>query len=291
MPSIVYLASPATLPGHPERRKDAFEHDATMNALGPAFAAEGWQLEAVSWDDPEADWSRFDAAIVGSTWDYWDRHDAFLAQLARIAGSTRLFNPEPMLRWNTDKRYLAELAAKGVPTIPTVWLDQPTPAAVAAAFDALGADDLVVKRQVGAGAFGQHRLRRGDPIPELPHRMMAQPFLPAIQAEGELSFVVIDGALSHALVKRAASGDYRIQSFYGGVEQAITPPAEEVAVALGVVAKLDEVPLYARVDMVRDADGALKLMELEMVEPYLYPLQGPELGARMAAGVARRLRA
>lgn len=288
MRPIAYLASRLTLPGAADRRKDAFEHDATMDALVPAFAAEGMALQAVAWD-ADADWRAFDAVIVGTTWDYWDRHAEFLAALRGIAEVRPLFNAPELVAWNTHKRYLAELAARGAPSIPTVWLDAPDAASVEAAFEELGADDLVVKRQVGAGAFGQVRLRRGEAVPAMPHAMLAQPFLPAIATEGELSFVVIDGALSHALVKRAAAGDYRIQSLYGGVEAVYEPSPQEAELAVGIVALLDEVPLYARVDLVRDADGGLKLMELEMVEPYLYPLQGPELGPRMAAATRRRL--
>jgi glutathione synthase/RimK-type ligase-like ATP-grasp enzyme len=153
----------------------------------------------------------------------------------------------------------------------------------------MGADDLVFKRQVGAGAKDQHRVKRGEPIPAMPHAMMVQPFLPMIQTEGELSFIFIDGEFSHALIKRAQPGDYRIQSTYGGREEKITPSTEDLAAARAIIGTLDEAPLYGRVDMLRGDGGGLLLMELEVIEPYLYPVEGPELGERMAAGVARQL--
>jgi len=153
----------------------------------------------------------------------------------------------------------------------------------------LGSDDVVWKRQVGAGAFGQHRLRPMDPVPPMPHPMMAQPFLPAIETEGELSFIFIDGAFCHALVKRAAPGDYRIQSTYGGVETAVDPSIADLDAAHAILGALDTPPLYARVDMLRAEDGGLVLMELELIEPFLYPLQGPRLGEMMAQALARRL--
>ncbi|WP_370234276.1 MULTISPECIES: hypothetical protein [Henriciella] len=121
--------------------------------------------------------------------------------------------------------------------------------------------------------------------------MMVQPFLPMIETEGELSFIFIDGELSHALIKRAAPGDYRIQSLYGGVETAIVPDGEDVRAARAVLDTLDDTPLYARVDMLRDGEGGLLLMELELIEPYLYPVQGPDIGRLLASAVRKRLAA
>jgi hypothetical protein len=202
MKKIAYLASRVTLPGSPIRRTDAFEHDFMMDALRGPFEARGFQVEDVAWDDAKADWTSYAAAIIGTTWDYWDRLDEFLAALERIEGQTRLFNGSALVRWNARKTYLRELETKGAKLIPTLWLDVADEAAAKAAFDTLGSDDLVFKRQVGAGAKDQHRLKRGEPIPEMRHPMMVQPFLKMIQDEGELSFIFIDGEFCHALVKR-----------------------------------------------------------------------------------------
>lgn len=289
MKKIAYLASRVTLPGSPIRRTDAFEHDFMMDALRGPFEARGFRVEDVAWDDAKADWSAYAAVIIGTTWDYWDRLDEFLAALERIEGQTRLFNSSALVRWNARKTYLRELETKDAKLIPTLWLEVADEAAAKAAFDTLGADDLVFKRQVGAGAKDQHRLKRGEPIPAMRHPMMVQPFLKMIQDEGELSFIFIDGDFSHALIKRAQPGDYRIQSTYGGREEKITPSTDDLAAARAIIAALDEAPLYGRVDMLRGPDGSLLLMELEVIEPYLYPIEGPELGERMAAGIARRL--
>jgi hypothetical protein len=289
MRKIAYLASRVTLPGSPIRRTDAFEHDFMMDALRGPFETRGLRLEDVSWDDAKVDWASYAGVIIGTTWDYWDRLEEFLAALDRIEAQTRLFNPSALVRWNIRKTYLRDLEAKGAQLIPTLWLDVADEAAAKAAFDTLGAGDVVFKRQVGAGAKDQHRVTRGEAIPEMRHPMMAQPFMPMIQTEGELSFIFIDGSFCHALVKRAQPGDYRIQSTYGGREEKITPSADDLTSAKAIIAALDEPPLYGRVDMLRGADGGLLLMELEVIEPYLYPVEGPELGERMAAGVARRL--
>ncbi|MEO1474109.1 MAG: hypothetical protein AAFS03_09260, partial [Pseudomonadota bacterium] len=279
-------------PGSPDRRSDAFEHDRMMEALRQGLydvAGSSAEWTDVAWDDPVVDWSDFDAVMIGTAWDYWDRQDEFTQSLQGIASQTRLYNPPDLVRWNIHKRYLRDLGEKGARLIPTEWLDTPTDDAVRAVFDRLDADKIVLKRQVGAGADGQHLLRRGEPVPDLQHPMMAQPFLPAILSEGELSFVFIDGKLSHALVKRAASGDYRIQSTYGGTEAPVWPSDADLAAATAVLNYLDAVPLYARVDMLRADDGGLLLMELELIEPFLYPGQGPDLGLRVAEAMLARV--
>lgn len=262
-----------------------------MALLRAGFSEIGGSIMDVSWSDPQADWSSYDAAIIGTAWDYWDRLEEFLATLGHIASATRIYNPLELVHWNIHKTYLRDLEARGAKLIPTLWIDQMTEQKARAAFRDLQSEDLVFKRQIGAGAFDQHRLRAGDAIPAMPHPMMVQPFLPMIETEGELSFIFIDGELSHALIKRAAPGDYRIQSLYGGVETAIVPDGEDVRAARAVLGTLDDTPLYARVDMLRDGEGGLLLMELELIEPYLYPVQGPDIGRLLASAVRKRLAA
>ena len=275
---IAYLSSEVTIPGSPIRRDDAFEHDYMMESLRPAFADRDMEVIDIAWDNAQADWSQFGAAIIGTTWDYWDHQARFLKTLGDIQARIPLYNPAELVLWNSNKIYLKDLESKGARLIPTLWVDVVSEGEATRLFDALQTDDLVFKRQVGAGAAGQHRLSRGEAFPAMPHPMMVQPFLPTIQTEGELSFIFIDGELSHALIKRAKSGDYRIQSSYGGWEEAIAPTSDDLSAATAIIDMLDEPALYARVDMVRGAAGGLLLMELELIEPYLYPEQGPELG-------------
>jgi glutathione synthase/RimK-type ligase-like ATP-grasp enzyme len=294
MKRIALLCSQGTLPGSPTRRSDAYEHDYQRDALLAGLSGRGVEAVEIDWRAPIAGFAGFDLFLVFTPWDYQDRQAEFLARLDALAATgAAVCNSPALIAWNSDKRYLADLAGKGAPTIPTVWLDTPDAAGVGAAFDALGNDRLVVKRRVGAGAEGQSMFSRAAPPPPgwtMDRPAMVQPFLPAIIEEGELSFVFVGGAFSHALVKRAASGDYRIQSLYGGTEHAIDPAPADLAAARAIIAALPEPdPLYARIDMVRGTDGALLLMEAELIEPYLYPLQGPDFGPRMADAVLERL--
>ena len=290
---IAFLACPATLPGSPTRRPDAFEHDLYVDALRAGIGNRGTVTD-IDWRAPLETLAQFDAAILGTPWDYTEAKDEFLARLGELeqAGVT-VCNPLAVVRWNSDKLYLKELGGRGAGTSPTVWPERAGPADVLAAFEHFQTDRVVVKRRVGAGAIGQDSFTRDNPPPadwSLDQAAMIQPFLPAIQTEGEQSFIFIDGALSHALLKQATGGDYRIQTLYGGFETPLDPAPADRAAAEAVFALLpfDQPPLYARIDMVRLEDGRLAVIEAELIEPYLYPEQGPNLGSMLADGILRR---
>jgi hypothetical protein len=277
----------------PDRRADAYLFDVQRKAMEAAFIPVGLTLEVVRWTEAGMDWRQFDAALVLNCWDYQDRHDAFLARLAEIeAAGVALFNPLHLVRWNIRKTYLRDLESRGVVIVPTLWVETPQASDIHAAFQTFGCDEVVLKRQVGGGARGQVRHARATaPVSgsALDRPGMIQPLIQSVVTEGEYSFLFVDGAFSHALVKRAAAGDYRIQEAYGGRSMKVEPSAADKARAGAVLQALDEPPLYARVDMVRGADGGLMLMELEVLEPYLFPAEGPGIGAMLAAALKRRL--
>ncbi|MFO1255304.1 MAG: hypothetical protein U1E37_06495 [Sphingomonadaceae bacterium] len=294
MPRIAFLACPATLPGSPTRRPDAFEHDLLFDAIAAGLAGRA-ELVGTDWRAPLDELARFDLAYLGTPWDYTEAKDEFLERLAALEGAgVVVCNPVEVIRWNSDKLYLRELEQRGAVSIPTLWPECAGAAEVQAAFDHFGCDRVVVKRRVGAGAIGQDSFSRDNPPPagwRIDQPAMIQPFLGAIQSEGEHSFIFVDGRFSHGLIKQATGGDYRIQSLYGGVEVAVEPAAPDRAAAEAVMAMLPfaSPPLYARIDMVRLADGRLAVIEAEVIEPYLYPEQGPEFGGRMADAMLERL--
>ncbi|MFM5955363.1 MAG: RimK family alpha-L-glutamate ligase [Novosphingobium sp.] len=287
---IAFLACPDTLPGSPSRRPDAFEHDLLFDALERGLGGRA-DLIAIDWRAPIEELGRFDFAYLGTPWDYTEAKDEFLARLTALeAAGVKVCNPVEVIRWNADKSYLRELAAHGAPSIPTLWPERVGPQDVHTAFGHFGCDRVVVKRRVGAGAIGQDCFSIDQP-PAPDWRMdqpaMIQPFLPAIQSEGELSFIFVSGRFSHALLKQANGEDYRIQSLYGGRELPLDPGPADRAAAEAVMAMLPfaQPPLYARIDMVRLEDGQLAVIEAELIEPYLYPEQGPGFGAMLAAAI------
>ena len=275
MKKIAILASDNMMPDASNQRDDSFERDEQMGKIVPAFAAQGMKAELVRWREIGARAGEFDAVLPLLVWDYFEGNEqAFLSQLAEADAKTDVFNTFKCVKWNVRKSYLDELERSGAPVIQTVVLDRVTETGIAKAFETLGADKIVIKPQVGGGAWKQVLYTKGDPFPAKdtlpPAEAMVQAFLPSVVEEGEYSFLYFGGQFSHGVIKRAKKGDYRIQSLYGGTEESYAPTQAEKNAARAVLDALDYTPLYARVDLLRGLDGTLKLIELEMVEPYLY---------------------
>ncbi len=277
----------------PDQREDSYEHDLEFALFAKAADARGMVLEAMVWDAPGIDWSSFAAVMVGTTWDYVQKCDLFYQVLAEIDGKTRLFNDLATLRMNGDKGYLLKLAAKGIATIPTLRIAKCTQAQIDAAYAHFGCDELVVKPIVGGGAWRQARVQKGQPLPAVselpPEAAFVQPFLPGILDKGELSMLFYDGQYSHGIRKTPKAGEYRIQSIYGGIEQAADPSDAEIALARKALSALVQMPLYARVDVVPGLSGEPLLIELELIEPYHYVEQGPDCGEMLIDALVRRL--
>ncbi len=272
---IGLLASSNLLPGFDNRRVDMFEFDEELGSLRPAFAELGLTIDPLLWDDAADCAAEFDAFLPLMVWDYFEGNEARFLDTMREANTTApVFNPPSLLHWNSDKRYLQDMAANGAKVIPTLSVETVTEAGTNAAFEQFAAARIVIKPQVGGGAWRQVLHSKGNSWPDAellpPGQALIQPFLPSVTEEGEYSFLYFGGVFSHALVKTAKPGDYRIQSAFGGQETIYQPSAEELAEANNILATLDSPPLYARVDLLRGLDGDLALIELEMIEPYLY---------------------
>ncbi|PWE18336.1 hypothetical protein DDZ18_01645 [Marinicauda salina] len=297
MRDIAFLVSSDILPGREGAREDVHEFELEFGAIEPPCRAAGFALHPVVWDEG-VDPAAWDGLVIGPTWDYTRKRDAYLDALDRFAAARPLLNPPHVVRWNIEKTYLRDLAAAGAPTVPTIWAERADAAEIERAFAAFACDEVVVKPVVGASAWRQARVRRGDPAPAAdampPAEAMIQPFLPSIGEAGELTLMFFGGVFSHALIKRPAKGDYRVQSIYGGVEERCDASAEELELgrraldAACAICAVDSL-LYARVDIVRGLDGRPALMELELIEPYYYPEQGPRTGALFAEALTRLL--
>lgn len=290
---IAYLACHGTATTSLTRRHDASEHDRSLRIFRPAFEARGYALEEVVWDSPDIAWEDFDAAIIGTTWDYTSQPERFLETLQATASRIPIANPPALVEWNLSKRYLRELKDKGVPSIPTLWADRLadlTPDEIRAG---IAAEQMVIKPVVGAGGVNQFKAATGTMPPSghpLWHQgVMIQPFMASIAGEGELSLIFFDGMFSHAVRKTPAGADYRVQSAFNGKEHAFTPAANDLASAQAVIDALPAPALYARVDLVRGSDDELSLMECELIEPYLYPLFDASKGENLVMAVDRWL--
>jgi glutathione synthase/RimK-type ligase-like ATP-grasp enzyme len=232
------------------------------------LAERGILARPVVWSEPH-DWSQYRAVLIRSVWDYYRQLPRFVAWLDELgAQGVPLFNSQALVRWNLDKRYLGELRDRGVPIVPTHFIAPQTATATAMAeLWALPWPELVLKPAVSAGAYRTLR----TPLAELPRHqaqvaellteaaLLAQPLLPEVISDGELSLIFFAGVYSHAVRKRAATGDFRVQEKHGGSLAVYLAPPPLVAQAQALLKALPELPLYARVDgVVRD--GQLLLM-------------------------------
>ncbi|MFN2471771.1 MAG: RimK family alpha-L-glutamate ligase [Gaiellaceae bacterium] len=270
---VVALATCAEVP----------EGDDEAPALVAALVDHGITAVSAVWDSPDEDWSRFDLVVVRSTWDYPERRDTFLAWAAALP---RVLNPPDVLRWNTDKRYLAELADAGVPVVPTQFVEPGEPFSPPSG-------RVVVKPAVSAGS--RHTASHSDPVQTAEHverlqgmgrTTMVQPYVGGVDAEGETALIYLGGRYSHTVRKAALLADEQPPGEDLYLEETIDarePSGEELAAGQRAVAALpfDATSLlYARVDLLPTSDGPV-VLEVELTEPSLF------LG--YAAGAAERL--
>lgn len=253
-------------PDYPE------EWDWAFDAEADALRKRGVDVDAVPWTGSR-DLSAYDLVLPLVVWGYHLQYEEWQRFLDRIeAEQLPVTNPPRLLRWNSDKAYLKELAGKGVPTVETMEVDSLDDGELAAAAARLGTEELVVKPPVSASATGTHRIRAGEEIPleERGRRMMIQPFLPSIGTVGEYAVILFDGVYSHTVVKRPKSGDFRVQPHLGGSTEPSEPPAGAIELAQAALAAAPAEATYARVDIVRGREGELLIMELELIEPALF---------------------
>ncbi|MGV9007933.1 MAG: ATP-grasp domain-containing protein [Brevundimonas sp.] len=285
----------AVLTPDPADPSYASQWPGVRDRLAAALALEGLEAVATPWTDhidAAAGLADYPLILPMIVWGYHRDHRRWLKACATwTAADLPLANPASVLAWNSDKTYLARLAARGVPMPETIWSDGVTAGAVADAFASTGADQLIVKPTVSGGAWRTLRLSPGQALIDAPEgSAMIQPFLPTIETAGETSLLFFGGAFSHAVNKRPVPGDFRIQTQYGGLYTPLAEaPAGALALARQVLAAIDEPLLYARIDMVPDADGRWLLMEAELIEPDTYLDHAPDAGAALARAVRARL--
>ena len=282
------------------------ELDPDERLLQEALAVAGVDVESVVWDDPGVMWRGFDAAIVRSTWDYTENVHAFREWAMRAGLATRLFNASDLIVWNTDKRYLLDLLERGIAVVPTTFI-APEDRANTAVIPSQEHAEFVVKPAVSAGSKDTMRYsvltdleRAGQHVDRLLAQervVMIQPYFDSVDTVGETGMIFINGTFSHAIrkgqmLRQGGVGDMVDGLYVKEDITAIEPTQEQLALArevLDAIPVIGEPPLYARVDVISDAEGRPLLLELELTEPSLFFAHDPSAAARMAAGVLARL--
>lgn len=264
--------------------------------LVAALERRGVRVSTPTWRDDEP-WERHDVVVVRTTWDYVDHRDEFVEWAQFVESQTRLCNPADVIRWNTHKGHLLELEDRGAPIVPTAWIAAGARVDLTQLLDARGWDEVVVKPAVDAGSRRLRRVDRDGTAEGQAHLdalldggadVMVQPYQPSVEREGELSVVVFDGRVSHAVRKRPTPGDFRVQHAYGGAY--VPEPLDERTTRLAewIVEATGHDLLIARVDLLADELGAWQLAEFEATEPDLYLSTVPAAAERLAEAIIRR---
>ncbi len=254
----------------------------------------GWLVDEVPWNAAEIDWNQYDAVVIRSPWDYQKTPDEFLQVLTDIdASRARLFNPLEICRWNMNKIYLRDLVARGIATIPTIWLDRMDAEAVPQLCAELQSQRIVLKPTIGANADDTFVVTSEQPetakvaLQVFENKpLMVQPFVDAIVTEGEYSLFYFGGEFSHAIQKVPKQNDFRVQEEHGGIISSVVASAELQRAGQLAIEAIGQPLLYARADFVRFQETPA-LMELELIEPSLYFSFDEQSPERFAAALDR----
>ena len=268
-------------PGYEEPWNWAFDVEA--DALKQADCS----VDRVAWTQV-GDVSAYDLIMPLVAWGYHLDYPRWLGLLDRAeAERWPMINPPALLRWNGDKAYLSELAERGVSTVPTLAVEACCDADLEEARRRFDSEWLVIKPPVSASASGTHRIGPNDDLPgdSVRQPMIIQPLIEEIARTGEFSLMLFDGEYSHAVVKRPKSGDFRVQPHLGGVTLPSKAPPGGLELAGQALAAAPATATYARVDIVPDDEGTLRIMELELIEPALFLDHAPDGGAAFTKAV------
>lgn len=248
------------------------------NLVLEALSRKGIHAIKKDWADKDFDWSTTRFALFRTTWDYFHRFEEFDNWLNKVSKQTRLINSIDLVRWNMDKHYLLDLADKGIPIVHSYFIEKGSEFTLRNLMDHTGWEDAVIKPAISGAARHTYRISNEN-LHELEtvfrniikyESMLIQPFQKQITLKGEVSHIVIDGDYCHSVLKKAKEGDYRVQDDWGGTVHNYKASKEEIEFAENVVRSCEEVPVYARVDVMWDNNDELALCELELVEPELW---------------------
>ena len=275
------------LPPTDQYTQNIYQED---NLLKEALEARGTKVGRVSWSDVDFDWASTNAVIFRTTWDYFGRYEEWVNWLEQLKHKTQMINPYNTVRWNMDKHYLAELAAKGIHIPTTVYVEKGEQLSLKEISQQRAWEIMIIKPCFSASArhtykvtsenLDEHEALFAELISQ--EAMMVQEFQQDVIDRGEVSLMVMGGVFTHAVLKRAKSGDFRVQDDFGGTLEDYEPTPEEIEFSERAIAAVSPLPAYARVDLIRDNDGQLALIELELIEPELWFRRYPKAAQVLA---------
>lgn len=253
----------------------------------------GLKVGRLSWDDTNFDWCSTKYIIFRSTWDYFDRYSEFSVWLNKVSKQTKLLNSEAIIRWNIDKHYLLDLQKNGVHICESYFVEKGETKSLQELVNQLQLSEFVLKPCISGGARHTYKINSENIhqhegiFKELitKEAMILQPFQHNIVTKGEISYMVMNGKFTHAILKIAKKGDFRVQDDFGGSVHNYTPTQEEIHFAENTVKACKEMPIYARVDAFTDNNGKLALAELELIEPELWFRNHPKAAEELAKGI------
>ena len=274
--------------------QNAFLED---NLLRKALEKLDMSVERKSWSDSDFDWSSTKFIVFRTTWDYFDRFEEFSQWLNRVSSQTQLLNSEAIIRWNLDKHYLIDLAKKGVNICQTIFIEKGETKSLKELAIANNLTDFVIKPCVSGAARETYHIKIEDVdnheanFKKLIRQeaMMLQPFQHSVPVKGEVSYMVMNGKFTHAILKKAKPGDFRVQDDFGGTVHDCTPSLEEIKFAEFTASCCPKPPIYARVDAFTDNNGNLALAELELIEPELWFRHNSAAADELANGIQQRI--
>ena len=265
--------------------------------LKSAFESQGLKVDITYWDNPSYEWQQTKSVLFRTVWDYFERFDEFWDWLEQVKTKTRLINSYELIKWNIDKHYLRDLKNNGIQVVPTYFADRENNISLQEIANLNDWKHIVIKPAISASAFNTYKITN-DEIEQKEqlfhellqtHDMLVQPFFPTISELGEASLMVFGGKFTHAILKKAKAGDFRVQDDFGGTVHDYKPTEEEIKFAEKVFQSCTSLPIYGRVDIVWDSNKHIYLSELEIIEPELWIRNRPESANKIAEAVNKIL--
>ena len=265
--------------------------------LKSSLEAQGLKVNVTFWDNPSYEWQKTKSVLFRTVWDYFERFDEFWEWLEQVKTKTKLINSYELIKWNIDKHYLRDLKNNGIQVVPTYFADRENNISLQEIANLNDWKHIVIKPAISASAFNTYKITN-DEIEQKEqlfhellqtHDMLVQPFFPTISELGEASLMVFGGKFTHAILKKAKAGDFRVQDDFGGTVHDYNPTQEEIKFAEKVFQSCTSLPIYGRVDIVWDSNKHIYLSELEIIEPELWIRNRPESANKIAEAVNKIL--